>query len=286
MSKEKMKYHEYNFLVRKEDEEEIIDYMMLINYNDYFIEREVKNDNAVMKFYMSYKNPDENILKELMGIFNLEILSHEVVEEMDWLKAWMDTLQPFEFIEGIWVNPFPDKPLKDKKTVIDIIPGTAFGTGLHPTTRLAGELLAVSDLSHKTVLDVGCGTAILSMISKIFGAEKVLGIDYDILAVEKAEETVELNNQNIEIRHSDFLSALKNDEKFDIIVSNMVAEILVNLMSDEKFDTIMKEGTIVIFSGIMDGKEELVINNASKHGLKEIKRMEDGSWRGLIFRKI
>ncbi|HOO74856.1 MAG TPA: 50S ribosomal protein L11 methyltransferase, partial [Tepiditoga sp.] len=279
-------YHEYNFLVRKEDEEEIIDYMMLINYNDYFIEREVKNDNAVMKFYMSYKNPDENILKELMGIFNLEILSHEVVEEMDWLKAWMDTLQPFEFIEGIWVNPFPDKPLKDKKTVIDIIPGTAFGTGLHPTTRLAGELLAVSDLSHKTVLDVGCGTAILSMISKIFGAEKVLGIDYDILAVEKAEETVELNNQNIEIRHSDFLSALKNDEKFDIIVSNMVAEILVNLMSDEKFDTIMKEGTIVIFSGIMDGKEELVINNASKHGLKEIKRMEDGSWRGLIFRKI
>ncbi|MCP5455297.1 MAG: 50S ribosomal protein L11 methyltransferase [Thermotogae bacterium] len=286
MSKEKMKYHEYNFLVRKEDEEEIIDYMMLINYNDYFIEREVKNDNAVMKFYMSYKNPDENILKELMGIFNLEILSHEVVEEMDWLKAWMDTLQPFEFIEGIWVNPFPDKPLKDKKTVIDIIPGTAFGTGLHPTTRLAGELLAVSDLSHKTVLDVGCGTAILSMISKIFGAEKVLGIDYDILAVEKAEETVELNNQNIEIRHSDFLSALKNDEKFDIIVSNMVAEILVNLMSDEKFDTIMKEGTVVIFSGIMDGKEELVINNASKHGLKEIKRMEDGSWRGLIFRKI
>ena len=278
----KMKFHEYIFLLNKEMEDSVIDEFLTRRFDEYFIDYQVDEKLITLKFYMSYINPDEDLLKAIMEKFNLEILSHKVVEEKNWLKVWLDTLSPFEFIEGVWVNPFPEKKLK-KPIVINIVPGTAFGTGLHNTTKLAGKMLQKTNCLKKDILDVGCGTGILSILSKKFGANKVLGVDYDPLAVEKAHETLEINDVDIEIKQSDYLSNVEG--KFDILVSNMVAEILMGLLKDKKFDSILKDNSFVILTGIMKEKEQMVKDEAKKHNLYPVERMEEDIWVGLKFQK-
>jgi ribosomal protein L11 methyltransferase len=235
--------------------------------------------------FLSAEDPNEDFINLLMEKFGLELLSKELVIEKDWLRAWLDTLSPFELIEGIWINPFPEEPFKKENAeVLHIVPGSAFGTGLHPTTKLASKMLKKIDLKDKTVLDIGCGTGILSMVSKLLGAKEVQGYDYDRIAVEKAKDTVKMNDMDIEIGVSDFLDSV-GIYKPDVFVSNMVAELLINLMNHKNFDDFITKGTEVIFSGIIFDKEKLILQKAEEKGLELVDKMEGDSWIALRFQK-
>ena len=212
------------------------------------------------------------------------MLSKKAVTEQEWLKPWIDSLKPFEFIKNVWINPFPEKPFIIEDLVINLIPGAAFGTGLHQTTKLAAFNLSKYDLKDKSVIDIGCGTGILAIYSKLKGANKVLAIDYDSIAIEKCLETCELNNVNIETFQSDFLDNV-NIEIFDFIVSNIVADILIDLVNHEKFFKIIDEKSIIIFSGINKGKEEKMEKFLFSKGLKVLEKEEEGEWISLILQK-
>jgi ribosomal protein L11 methyltransferase len=139
-------------------------------------------------------------------------------------------------------------------------------------------------LKDKTVLDIGCGTGILSMVSKLLGAKEVQGYDYDRIAVEKAKDTVKMNDMDIEIGVSDFLDSV-GIYKPDVFVSNMVAELLINLMNHKNFDDFITKGTEVIFSGIIFDKEELILQKAEEKALELVDKMEGDSWIALRFQK-
>lgn len=280
-----MRYYEYLFSITKNIEDNLIETFFDYNFKDYYIDEDVKNGITTLKMYLSAENPNEEFINLLMEKFGLELLSKELVIEKDWLKAWLDTLSPFELIEGIWINPFPEEPFEKKNAeVLHIVPGSAFGTGLHPTTKLASKMLKKIDLKDKTVLDIGCGTGILSMVSKLLGAKEVQGYDYDRIAVEKAKDTVKINEMDIEIGVSDFLDAVEI-YKPDIFVSNMVAELLINLMNHKNFDNFITKETEVIFSGIIFDKEELILQKAEEKGLELVDKMEGDSWIALRFQK-
>jgi ribosomal protein L11 methyltransferase len=280
-----VRYYEYLFSITKNIEDDLIETFFDYNFKDYYIDEDVKNGITTLKMYLSAENPNEEFINLLMEKFSLELLSKELVIEKDWLRAWLDTLSPFELIEGIWINPFPEEPFeKEDVEVLHIVPGSAFGTGLHATTKLASKMLKKIDLKDKTVLDIGCGTGILSMVSKLLGAKEVQGYDYDRIAVEKAKDTIKMNNMNIEIGVSDFLDNVKI-YKPDVLVSNMVAELLIGIMNHENFNYFITDKTEIIFSGVIFHKEKLMIEKAKEKGLELRERMEEEPWIALRFQK-
>jgi len=280
-----VKYYEYLFSITKDIEDKIIETFFDYNFKDYYIEEDIKNNITTLKLYLSAEDPDEKFISNLIEKFKVELLSKEKVIEKDWLKAWLDTLSPFELIEGIWINPFPEQELKkDNEKVLNIIPGSAFGTGLHPTTKLASKMLKTIKLDGKKILDIGCGTGILSMVSKLLGASEVKGYDYDKIAVEKAKDTVKLNNMDIKIGFSNYLDNVEI-YKPDIFISNMVAELLIELINHSNFDDFINENTEIIFSGIIFDKEKHILEETEKKGLELKDRMEADSWVALRFHK-
>ncbi|NUV00409.1 hypothetical protein XO12_10015 [Marinitoga sp. 1154] len=278
-----MEFLEYIFVLPKHMEESMETFFSLNDFKNYYIDKPTKGQN-VIKVYINKKNPETHVIDFLKD--NLELLSKKDITEDDWLKPWRDSLKPFEFIKNIWIIPDPDKEhdLPDNVKIIKIIPGTAFGTGLHPTTKLAAKnLMKVVD-NGSDVLDIGTGTGILSIISKLHGADNVLAIDYDILAVEKAKETFELNGLNISVKQSDLLSKIEK-EKFDIIIANIVVPILIRLLNDEKLDEILNENGYLILSGINKEREKEIINRIFEKEYNIISREEDSGWISLLLQK-
>jgi len=278
------KYYEFIYEFESNEEEKIIDQFIKYGFNSFYIEEDVESSKTFLRLYVKKEEQIKDIL-DLLSMYGLKLLSKEITEESQWLEEWKKTINVFELIDGVWVNPFSDKKIEKPGIVLNVIPGSAFGTGLHSTTKLAAELLRKADCIGKDVIDVGTGSGILSVLAKKFGANRVLALDNDSLAIEKAKETANLNDVDIEIRESDLLSAVGEHERFDILVSNIVAEVLIQLMKDPKFDKVLKEKGFVIFSGIIESKEKSVIEQAKEVNLVLKDRTEDGSWIALLFQK-
>ncbi|KUK15279.1 MAG: Ribosomal L11 methyltransferase [Petrotoga mobilis] len=279
------KYYEYVYEFEPNEEEKIIDQFIKYGFNSFYIEEDVESSQTFLKIYVKTEEQIKDIL-DLLSMYGLKLLSKEITEESKWLEQWKKTIDVFELIDGVWINPFSDKKIEKPGIVLNVIPGSAFGTGLHSTTKLAAELLRKVGCRGKDVIDIGTGSGILSVLAKKLGANRVCALDNDILAIEKAEETAILNNVDIEIKESDLLSVVGENERFDILVSNIVAEVLIQLMKDPKFDKVLKNKGFVIFSGIIESKEKLVIEQAKEVNLVLKVRMEDGSWIALLFQKM
>ncbi len=124
------------------------------------------------------------------------------------------------------------------------------------------------------VLDIGCGTGILAILAKKLGANRVLAVDYDELSVEAAIENVQRNKVDVEVRHSDLFSNV--DGKFDIIVSNIVAEVLLVMLSQVK--NYLKDDGVIILSGIINEKVHLF----NKFNIIEQTRLDE--WNALALK--
>jgi len=158
----------------------------------------------------------------------------------------------------------------------------AFGTGLHESTKLAASLLSESVRRGSKVLDVGCGTGILSVIAAKRGASSVLALDVDQHSIEKTVEIARINHVSIETRLSDFLSALKSEERFDLIVSNMIVELLNEFALDLR-EFLQKDGRVIL-SGIYKDKYQEIKSLVEKGFLIE-RIKEDGDWKAIVLRR-
>lgn len=219
---------------------------------------------------------------ELRPIGELET---RVVNEEDWAEAWKEHFPVQHVGHGLVIRPtWRDYEAADDELVISLDPGMAFGTGLHPTTRLC--LAAVEDLAQRglvrgaTVLDVGCGSGILSVAAALFGATSVLGVDTDPLAVETTLANSRLNGMAAVISARQGSVPLGEGARtFDVVLANLVASLLIDLA--EPLAASVNAGGRLIASGIFFDRAAEVRGAFESAGLSVVGATHEGDWVAL-----
>ena len=275
------------------DLEEAVEEIAHINLID---EDLLKKDRtkAIVHIYI---NPDQSPIEavsfikerlEVLGIEN-EVKVSQVKEE-NWSTAWKTYYHPTEIGERLVIIPsWEHYENKDNRMEITLDPGMAFGTGTHHTTRLCLELLEKNIKPGDKVLDMGTGSGILSIASLKLGAEKAIGIDIDSVAVRVAKENAEENGFT-EPRFTAISGDLTHDttlaEKvgvgYDVICANIVADVIIMLA--ETIKKHIKEGGVVLTSGIIEPRRDEVIEKLTSVGLKVEKVEECDGWCAIVFR--
>ena len=164
----------------------------------------------------------------------------------------------------------------EKELVIEIDPGMAFGTGTHETTSGCIQLMEKYMKPGDKVLDVGCGSGILSIAAALLGSRDILAIDIDPVAVEVTKENVELNNvsEYVDTRYGDLTKGVSY--RADIVVANLMADLVMMLTKDVAKH--LEDGGIYISSGIIDFKEEEVCETLKRCGFEIIEILKKGEW--------
>jgi ribosomal protein L11 methyltransferase len=186
------------------------------------------------------------------------------VSEQDWANAWKQYYKPFKIGEHIVIKPtWEEYEPETDDIVIELDPGMAFGTGTHETTRLCIELLEHYVDNNAMVLDIGCGSGILSITASKLGAAKVIGVDIDEVAVRSSKENILTSKvENVEIRQGNLFDVV--NEKADIIVANIIADVIIGVC--DILPQFIKQDGIFISSGIIrdradDVKKALLLKN-------------------------
>lgn len=210
---------------------------------------------------------------------------YQELSEDDWANAWKKYYRPVPISRFLTIVPewLDYEPKHEDERIIKMDPGMAFGTGSHPTTRLTLQALETIIRGGEKVLDVGTGSGILSIASKLFGASEVIGYDLDEVAVNQAQSNVKLNPAvgNIPMYANDLLTGV--NEEADIIVANILADIIVRLM-DDAWRLTKEEGHFVV-SGIIEDKKAMIIAEAQQRGFKLEQTLNQGDWYAFIFVK-
>ena len=202
------------------------------------------------------------------------------VDEEDWSNAWKKYYHPVQVGEHLLVCPsWEAYDRQPDDVVLTLNPGMAFGTGTHDTTRLCMELLEKYITPQDTVLDVGCGSGILAITAALLGANKIIGCDIDEVAVKVAGENAALNGvqDRIAFHQGDLTSQVEGS--FQIICANIVADVIIRL-SEDVGRYLAKDG-IFITSGIIDTREQDVLNALEQNGFQVIERRTSGGWVAL-----
>ena len=206
-------------------------------------------------------------------------------DEEDYQNSWKKYLFTEKVSERFVVKPTWRKyEPKEDELIIELDPGRAFGTGSHPTTSLCLKLMEENIKEGDSVIDVGTGSGILMIAADRLGASEVYGTDIDELAVESAKENLELNGIS-EDRAKVYLGNLVsvvNGKKFDVVVANILADVLLILLND--ISKVVKKDGLVIFSGIIDEKCELLKREVEALGMEILEVKADKEWRAMLIK--
>ena len=249
-------------------------------------------DEEVDKHEMLLKVRQE--LEEMRSYLNVGdcTIEESKTEDVDWVNNWKQYFHQF-YIDDILVIPsWENVETKDSdKMVIHIDPGTAFGTGMHETTQLCIRQLKKYVTEDTEILDVGCGSGILGMLALKFGAKHSVGTDLDPCAIDATYENMD-NNGISRDQYEVMIGNIIDDkevqdkvgyEKYDIVAANILADVLVPLTPVIIHQ--LKKGGIYITSGIIEDKEEVVVEAVKKAGLEVLEVNHQGEWVSVTARK-
>ncbi len=232
-----------------------------------------------------YISPEENpaeavsFLSERLAAEKIEYsIDENECKNADWENNWKKYFKPMPVGERLLIHPIWEQEYEaGDRAVIHLEPGLAFGSGTHDTTRLCLESIEKYAESGKTMLDVGCGSGILSVAGLLLGADSAVGVDIDALAVKTAIENGKTNGFT-EPQYTVFKGSLtdKVSGKFDIIAANIVADIIVILCKNVK--DYLNPDAVFITSGIIVPREDDVLAAFEENGLEVIARHESGGW--------
>ena len=225
--------------------------------------------------------------EELFGdrddlVYNISF--YDLADE-DYVDNWKKYVFTTKISDRFVVKPtWRDYEKNSDELVIELDPGRAFGTGTHPTTYLCIRLMEKYIENSHTVIDVGTGSGILMVAANKLGAKEIWGVDIDPDACEVAKENLILNgitDENTKVLVGNLLNVVEN-KTFDVVVANILADVILMLLKD--ISKVIKKDGILILSGIIEDKKNLVINACEKEGLELVEVQEDKEWVALSLR--
>lgn len=236
-----------------------------------------------------YVNPQENPLEAVSFIkerLKSENISFEITiadcKTEDWVNNWKQYFHPMPIGKKLLIRPtWEDEYDPQGRTVLHIEPGLAFGTGSHPTTKLCLETLENYINENSTVLDIGCGSGILSIASLLLGAKSAFGVDIDKLAVKTALENAKENGFEPPVFKA--VNGNLSDKvtgKYNVIVANIVADIIMDF-NKEVGHFLDKDG-VYITGGIIDSRKDEVIYSFEQNGFEIIENFEEKGWNVFV----
>ncbi len=264
---------------------------------------ETQEDDGVayLNFYLDEDTDKEEMLKkvrealeELRSFMDIGegTIEESETEDKDWINNWKEYFHQF-YVDDILIVPsWEEVKEEDKdKMILHIDPGTAFGTGMHETTQLVIRQLKKYVTEDTELLDVGTGSGILGIVSLKLGAKHVLGTDLDPCAIPAVAENKEANDIPEEafdmmignIIDDKEVQDKAGYEKYDIVAANILADVLVPLTP--VIVNQMKKGGYYITSGILDVKEDVVVQAVKDAGLNVVEVTHQGEWVSVTARK-
>lgn len=222
-------------------------------------------------------------LEAISGFLDLgkKEVSYNSVKQEDWSTLWRKNYKPIRISKRVVIKPSWEEYKKEPSdVVVELEPGLAFGTGQHETTKLCSEFLEKYINPNDKVLDVGCGTGILSIISKKLGASKVLAVDIDPMCVKVAKENCCKNGETIDV----ICGVLEDvcDSNFDIIVANIIADVIIDF--SPILGGVIKNEGFFIASGIIKEREQEVRVALQNCNFSMVERKSDGDWVAMVFK--
>ena len=220
-------------------------------------------------------------LGQMRPVGQLTISTHK---EEDWENAWKQHFTPVRASKRFVVRPpWHDYQPEPDDLVITLDPGMAFGTGTHPTTRLCLELMEAFLSAGSEVLDAGTGTGVLALAARLLGSAHVDAVDIDPVAVRQASQNFAMNDQVDGITiWEDALKQSPHREHYDFVIANIISRILIEV--HPALTASMKLAGTLLLSGIIDLKEQSVINCYQRAGLELIERRQMGDWIAHLWR--
>lgn len=265
-----------------------------IAYLSFFVEEEDASPKEHEKNVKEMLEKIEAELEDLRMFMDIGEGSVSVseTEDKDWINNWKEFFHQF-YIDDILIIPsWEEMKEEDKgKMVLHIDPGTAFGTGMHETTQLCIRQLKKHVTSKTELLDVGTGSGILAILAIMFGAKNAIGTDLDPCAVDAVADNMR-NNQIDEDKFRLIIGNIITEksvqdevgyEKYDIVAANILADVLVPLTP--VIVNQLKPGGIYITSGIIDDKEETVVEAVKAAGLEVLEVTYQGEWVSVTAKK-
>ena len=261
-----------------------------------------KNDGvAYVSFFLEAGNDHSQLLhkireelESLRGFMDIGegTIEETTTEDVDWMNNWKEFFKPFT-VADIYIKPTWEEVTEEAqgRMVIDIDPGTSFGTGRHETTQLCITQLKNYIIEGSRVLDVGCGSGILSIVAAKLGASDILGVDVDPAAVEASWENIEVNHISREHCRFQAGNLIEGGEVYelaaahqaDLVVANILADIIIPLTP--VVARLLKKGGIYISSGIIHTKEQAVVDAVREHGFEIAEITRQGDWVSVTARK-
>ena len=206
------------------------------------------------------------------------------IQDSDWENSWKDYFDILNIGEKFVIVPtWREYENEEGKYVINIDPGMAFGTGGHETTSLCIKNLEKYVKPHDNVIDVGCGSGILSIAASYLTDGSLKAVDLDKLAVDVSRENFALNNleNRIEVEEASLLT--KETKKYDVIVANILAHI-IELMLEDAYK-LLEDGGYFITSGIIKDKKDELLEKMLKQGFKLVEETSDNEWYSFVVTK-
>lgn len=249
----------------------------------------LEEDQIIIKAYFPESEDLQDIIDSIKNEINTNpMLKGEesnitlnLLNDSDWAENWKKYYKPFKIGENILIKPsWEDVEIEDGNILIELDPGMAFGTGTHETTWMCTEALEKYIKPGDVVYDIGCGSGILSIASVKLGARKVVGVDLDPVCVKTSKENAKINNVEdfIDIREGDLLEVV--NDKADLIVSNIIAEVIAGMTGNLK-KYLIDDG-IFIASGIIIEKIPLVEDALKENGFEILDTIQKNEWALIV----
>ena len=255
-------------------------------YLTFYLDEDVDKQELLLKVRQE--------LEEMRSYLNVGecTIEESQTEDVDWVNNWKQYFHQFHIDDILVIPSWENVEAKDSdKMVIHIDPGTAFGTGMHETTQLCIRQLKKYVTEDTEILDVGCGSGILGMLALKFGAKHSVGTDLDPCAIDATYENMD-NNGISRDQYEVMIGNIIDDkavqdkvgyEKSDIVAANILADVLVPLTPVIIHQ--MKKGGIYITSGIIEDKEDVVVEAVKEAGLEVLEVNHQGEWVSVTARK-